>query len=89
MKRLQIAIYNIDIGHCKVYSRDFVTYIIWFIEFLKLRIPNSKFRKLKSEFWIPNSVSRKKVVDGNVVFGYATSGSVHGIGEGVQEATNN
>ena len=51
-------------------------------------IPNSEFRILKSEFWIPNSVSRKKVVDGNVVYGYATSGSVHGIGQGVQEATN-
>ena len=44
MKRLQIAIYNIDIGHCKVYSRDFVTYIIWFIEFL-----NSEFRILNSD----------------------------------------
>ena len=50
MKRLQIAIYNIDIGHYKVYSRDFVTYIIWFIEFL-----NSEFRILKSEYWNPNS----------------------------------
>ena len=54
----------------------------------QFRIPNSEFRILKSEFWNSNSVSRKKVVDGNVVFGYATSGSVHGIGQEVQEATN-
>ena len=27
MKRLQIVDHNIDIGHCKVKSRDFVTYI--------------------------------------------------------------
>ena len=31
MKRLQIVDHNINIGHCKVYSRDFVTNILWFI----------------------------------------------------------
>ena len=67
MKRIQIVDHNIDIGHCKVYSRYFVTYILWFIKLL-----NFKFRILNSEF-------RKKVVDGNFVYGDATLGSGHGV----------
>ena len=59
MKRLQIVDHNINIGHCKVYSRDFVTNILWFIKLL-----NSEFRILNSEF----RISKKKVVDGNLVF---------------------
>ena len=50
MKRLQIVDHNINIGHCKVYSTDFVTNILWFIKLL-----NSEFRILNSEFRIPNS----------------------------------
>ena len=49
MKRLQIVDHNINIGHCQVYSRDFVTYILWFIKLL-----NSIFRILISEFRIPH-----------------------------------
>ena len=37
--------HNINIGHCKVYSRDFVAYILWFIKLL-----NSEFLILNSEF---------------------------------------
>ena len=37
--------HTINIGHCKVYSRDFVTNILWFIKLL-----NSEFRILNSEF---------------------------------------
>ena len=46
MKRLQIVDHNINIGHCKVYSTDFVTNILWFIKLLnsEFRIPNSEFR---------------------------------------------
>ena len=40
MKRLQKVDHTINIGHCKVYSRDFVTNILWFINFSK---PNSEF----------------------------------------------
>ena len=47
MKRLQIVDHNINIGHCKVYSTDFVTNILWFIKLL-----NSEFRILNSEFRI-------------------------------------
>ena len=79
MKRLQIVDHNINIGHCKVYSRDFATYILWFAKLL-----NSEFWIPSSEFWIPNSAFRKKVVDGNFVFGDATSGSVHGMGQEIQ-----
>ena len=57
MKRLQIVDNNINIGHCKVYSTDFVTNILWFIKLLnsEFRIPNSEFRIPNSEFRIPNS----------------------------------
>ena len=47
MNRLQIVDQNINIGHCKVYSTDFVTNIVWFIKLL-----NSEFRILNSEFRI-------------------------------------
>ena len=74
--------HNINIGHCKVYSRDFVTNISWFIKLLnsefrnlnsEFRILNCLFRILNSEFRIMNSEFRiphfeKKVVDGNFVF---------------------
>ena len=88
MKRLQIVDHNINIDHCKVYSRDFVTNILWFIKLLnsEFRIQNSEFRILNSEFRIPHSefrISKKKVVYGNFVFGDATSGSVHGVGQGI------
>ena len=53
MKRLQIVDHNINIGHCKVYSTDFVTNNLWFIKLL-----NSEFRILMSEFRIPNSEFR-------------------------------
>ena len=53
MKRLQIDDHKINIGHCKVYSRDFVTYILWFIKLL-----NSEFRILNTEYRIPNSEFR-------------------------------
>ena len=80
MKRLQIVDHNINIGHCKVYSRDFVTNILWFIKLI-----NSEFRILNSEFRIPNSEFRiphfeKNVVYRKLVFGDATSGSLHGVG---------
>ena len=54
MKRLQIVDYNINIGHCKVYSTDFVTNILWFIKLVnsEFRILNSEFRILNSEFRI-------------------------------------
>ena len=54
MKRLQIVDHNINIGHCKVYSTDFVTNILLFIKLLdsEFRIPNSEFRILNSEFRI-------------------------------------
>ena len=47
---------NINIGHCKVYSTDFVTNILWFIKLLnaEFRIPNSEFRIPNSEFRIPH-----------------------------------
>ena len=87
MKRLQIVDHNINIGHCKVYSTDFVTNIFWFIKLLKseFRIPNSEFRILNSEFRILNSEFRiphfeKNVVYRKLVFGDATSGSLHGLG---------
>ena len=68
MKRQQIVDHNINIGHCKVYSRDFVTNILWFIKLLtsEFRILNSEFRILNSEFRIPHF--EKNVVDGNLVF---------------------
>ena len=87
MKRLQIVDHNINIGHCKVYSTDFVTNILWFIKLLnsEFRIPNSEFRILNSEFRILNSEFRiphfeKNVVYRKLVFRDATSGSVHGVG---------
>ena len=80
MKRLQIVDHNINIGHCKVYSTDFVTNILWFIKLLnsEFRIPNSEFRIPNSEFRIPHF--EKNVVYRKLVFGDATSGSVHGLG---------
>ena len=87
MKRLQIVDHNINIGHCKVYSTDFVTNILWFIKLLnsEFRISNSEFRIPNSEFRIPNSEFRiphfeTNVVYRKLVFGDATSGSVHGVG---------
>ena len=87
MKRLQIVDHNINIGHCKVYSTDFVTNILWFIKLLssEFRILNSEFRILNSEFRIPNSEFRiphfeKNVVYRKLVFGDAKSGSLHGVG---------
>ena len=84
----RIVDHNINIGHCKVYSKDFVTNILWFIKLLnsEIRIPNSEFRNPNSEFRIPHSefrISKKKVVYGNFVFGDATSGSMHGVGQGI------
>ena len=78
MKRLQIVDPNIDIGHCKVYSMDFVTNISWFFKLLnsEFRILNSEFRILNSEFRIPHF--EKNVVYRKLVFGDATSGSLHG-----------
>ena len=80
MKRLQIVDHNINIGHCKVYSTDFVTNILWFIKLLKseFRIPNSEFRIPNSEFRIPHF--EKDVVYRKLVFGNDTSGSLHGVG---------
>ena len=83
MKRLQLVYQTINIGHCKVYSTDFVTNILWFIKLLnsEFRIPNSEFRIPNSEFRIPNSAFRKKnLVFRKFVFGDATSGSVHVVG---------
>ena len=87
MKGLQIVDHNIKIGHCKVYSTDFVTNILWFIKLLNLefRILNSEFRILNSEFRIPNTEFRiphfeKNVVYRKLIFGDATSGSLHGVG---------
>ena len=85
MKRLQIVDHNINIGHCKVYSTDFVTNILWFIKLLnsEFRILNSEFRILNSEFRILNSefrISKKNVVYRKLVFGDDTSGFVHGVG---------
>ena len=89
MKRLQIVDHNINIGHCKVYSTDFVTNILWFIKLLnsEFRIPNSEFRIPNFEFRIPNSEFliriphfEKNVVYRKLVFGDATSGSLHGVG---------
>ena len=71
MKRLQIVDHNINIGHCKVYSTDFVTNILWFIKLL-----NSEFRIPNSEFRIP----KENVVFRKLVFGDATSGSLRGVG---------
>ena len=87
MKRLKIVDHNINIGHCKVYSTDLVTNILWFIKLLnsEFRILNSEFRILNSEFRILNSEFRiphfeKNVVYRKLVFGDATSGSLHGVG---------
>ena len=80
MKRLQIVDHNINIGHCKVYSRDFVTNIFWFIKLLnsETRILNSKFRILNSEIRILNSEFRfrKKMLCVEILL----SGSLHGVG---------
>ena len=82
MKRLQIVDHNINIGHCKVYSTDFVTKILWFIKLLnsEFRILNSEFRIPNSEFRIPNSAFRKKNLYRKLFFGESTSGSLHGVG---------
>ena len=79
MKRLQIIDHNINIGHCKVYSTDFVTNILWFIKLLnsEFRILNSEFRILNSEFRIPHF--ENNVVYRKLVFGDATSTSLHGM----------
>ena len=63
MKRLQIVDHNINIGHCNVYSRDFVTNILWFIKLL-----NSAFRILNSEFRIPHFEKKLWMVHCNLVF---------------------
>ena len=65
MKRLQIVDHNINIGHCKVYSTDFVTNIFWFIKLFnsEFGIPNSNF-----EFRIPNSEFRIPHFEKNVVY---------------------
>ena len=42
MERLQIVDHNINIGHCKVYCRDFVAYILWFIKLLNAEFRISK-----------------------------------------------
>ena len=80
MKRVQIVDHNINIGHCKVYSTDFVTNILWFIKLLnsEFRILNSEFRILNSEFRFPHF--EKNVVYRKLVFGDAASGSLHGVG---------
>ena len=54
MKRLQIVDHNINICHCKVYSRDFVTNVLWFIKLLNsdFRILNSEFRISKEKLWM-------------------------------------
>ena len=82
MKRLQIVDHNINIGHCKLYSRDFVTNILWFIKLLdsEFRILNSEFRILNSEF----RISKKKLWMVIWFFGDTTSRSVHGMGQGIQ-----
>ena len=77
MKKLQIVDYSINIGPCKVYSRDFITNISWFIKHLnsEFLIPNSEFRILNSEF----RISKKQLwMEICFCFGDATSGSVHG-----------
>ena len=60
MKRLQIVEYNLNIGHCKVYSTDFITNIFMVHQ-------TSQFRILNSEFRIPhfekNVVYRKYSTD--------------------------
>ena len=71
MKRQQIVEHNINIGHCKVHSTDFVTNILCFIKLLnsEFRIPNSEFRIPNSEFRILNSefrISKKKLCIENV-----------------------
>ena len=45
---------------------------------------NSQFRIPGSEF----RISKKKVVYGNFVFGDATSGSMHGVGQDIQNWNN-
>ena len=78
MKRLQIVDHNINIGHCKVYSTDFITNIFMVHQTSQFRIPNSEFRIPNSEFRIPHF--EKNVVYRKLVFGDATSGSLHGVG---------
>ena len=58
MNRLQIVDHNINIGHCKVYSRVCDLYFIVH--------QTSQFRILNSEFRIPHF--EKMVVDGNLFF---------------------
>ena len=85
MKRLQIVIHNINIGYVR-----YILGILWQIFYgsSNFSIPHSEFLIPNSEFRNPNSTFRKKVVDGSFVFGYATSGSVHGIGQGIQTKNN-
>ena len=89
MKRLQIVDHNINIGHCKVYSTDFVTNFYGSSNFSipnsEFRIPHFEFRILSSEFRILNSEFQishfeKNVVYRKLVFGDAKSVSVHGVG---------
>ena len=63
------------------YTMSQVVHFCTSIRILKseFRILNSEFRILKYEF----RISKKKVVYGNFVFGDATSGSVHGVGQEV------
>ena len=95
MKTLQIVDHNINIGHCKIYYRDFVTNILWFIKLLnfEFRIPNSEPRIPNSELRIPNSrnsdfpnsaLRKEKMWMVIWFFGDATSGSVHRVGQGIQ-----
>ena len=82
MKRLQIVDHNINIGHCKVYSMDFVTNILWFIKRLNSEFCISEFRILNSEFRIPNF--EKKLWMVIWLFEDVTLGSVDGVGQGIQ-----
>ena len=85
MKRLQIVDHNINIGHCKVYSRDFGTNILWSIKLLnsEFRILYPEFQILNSEFQIPHFENKLWMVI--CFFGDATPGSVHGLGQEIQK----
>ena len=78
MKRLQIVDHNINIGHCKDIFYGFCDQYFMVHQTSQFRIPNSEFRILNSEFRIPHF--EKKIVYRKLVFGDATSGSVHEVG---------
>ena len=85
MKRLQIVDHNINIGHCKVYSTDFVSNILWFIKLInsEFRILNSEFRILNSEFRILNSefrISKKMLCIENWFLEMPHQGPCKGVG---------